>query len=225
MATAVEPEVTETTEVETPAPAAVETPPPDEPKKTLTAPEDSKPAESAVPDKYELKLPDDSALAESDLEELAAKARSQGLNQDQAQALVDVANETAVKKFAAWQESVAPQGAAWRKVVERFESEAKADPQLHPSPEGFTQNIETAKTVLMKYGGTVGENKPLYDALEETGYGSHPAFLKFLLNVAKATSEGEVIPAGNRPTKVKPDAEVMYDHPDNHKYDSQESTT
>jgi hypothetical protein len=205
--------------------AATDTETPSAPAAT-TLVTDDKPADDtpAVPDKYDLKLPDDSVLDESDVEELAAKARSQGLTNDQAQSQLEFANATAAKRIAALQDAVKPGGAAWLKAVETFEAQAKADPEIHPSPEGFKANIETAKRVLNQYGGNAADNKPLYDALEETGYGSHPAFLKFLLNVAKATSEGEVLPQGNTPTrKAKSDAEVFYTHPDN--YINKESET
>jgi len=191
-------EVVEPTAPETPAAAAAGDPP--------------APAAPVVPETYDLKLPEGSALDAAIVERTAATARALGLTNDAAQQLLDhdvallTARQAAEAEarqatIDAWK----PGGSEWTKRDAAWTAQAKADPELGKTPEEFSASLERARQALEKYGP---ETKAL---LDETGFGSHPAVLRMLARVGRAMAEpGFVVGASAPSARPKSDAQLMY---------------
>lgn len=178
------------------ADAVVETPTPD-----TTAP--------AVPEVYDLKMPDTSTLDATFVERTAAIARSLGLSNESAQRLLDermtdaTAAATAQDTLrASWQ----PGGDAWNARDTGWRKAALADVDIGGSPDQLAQSVEKAQQALAKYGGD-----GLKQLLIETGFGSHPAAIKFLASIGHAMSEGSVVlGVTGTPPKPRSAAEILY---------------
>lgn len=202
--------------IETPAPdaaalaaaAAAETP--------VETPKVETPVVPVVPEKYDLKLPDGSTVDPAVVQRTEAIARDLGLSNEAGQKLLDQTVkdisdlETSAKKAAedsqkalidAWK----PGGTEWVKRETQWATQAKADPELGATPEAFAVSVEKAQQALAKYGP---ELKPL---LDETGFGSHPAVIKMLARIGKASSEGSlVLGTGGQIKRATSDAQVLY---------------
>jgi len=133
---------------------------------------EGKPAEVAkvVPDKYELKLPEGSALDPAQVEKVALFAKEKGLSQDEAQQVLEQRSD-AVADYAKTQMSqfeVTKQG--WRE-------QAKSDKEI--GGENLDKSMKAAAQVVQKY------DPELFADMEKSGLGNHPKFLRFLVRVAK----------------------------------------
>lgn len=169
-------------------------PPADPPKK-----------ESQVPEKYDLKLPENSPLDDAVLERLAASARERGLSNEQAQSALEFASAEVVRQQEAFLAANRPGGEAWLRNVQEWETAALADPELGGTREKLQQNAQAARLVLEKYFPP-----EIKEFLNETGYGSHPAILKGLLKISKASAEGELVLPRAQGTGKRDPVEVMY---------------
>jgi len=134
---------------------------------------------AAVPEKYELKLPEGSPLDASAIERIAAEAKAQGLTNEQAQALL-VRESNAVKGFwNATQERVKKEQDSW---VEKSKSDAEI------GGDNFVRNTELAHRVLQKFG-----SEELLNELDRTRYGNHPELVRLLSRIGKAMSEDQLV--------------------------------
>jgi len=174
------------------------------------------PVVPVVPEKYDLKLPEGSTLDPAIVQRTEAIARDLGLSNEAGQKLLEqrvkeISDlETSAKKAAedsqkalidAWK----PGGTEWVKRETQWATQAKADPELGATPEAFAVSVEKAQQALAKYGP---ELKPL---LDETGFGSHPAVIKMLARIGKASSEGSlVLGTGGQIKRAASDAQVLY---------------
>lgn len=171
---------------------------------------------SVVPEKYDLKLPDGSTVDPAVVQRTEAIARDLGLSNEAGQKLLDrtvkeISDlETSAKKAAedsqkalidAWK----PGGTEWVKRETQWATQAKADPELGATPEAFAVSVEKAQQALAKYGP---ELKPL---LDETGYGSHPLFIRMLARIGRGMSEGSmVMGSGGRVGASKTAEQLFY---------------
>lgn len=209
-------ETTEVKTTETPVtpPATPATPPPAEAKpaeatppaveeKVSTEPKE-KPAEAkAVPEKYELKLPDGSLLNPAQLEKIALTAKERGLSNEEAQGLVQERHDAVSDFVASLQEAQKKDGPEWKKRVDGYEAELKADKEF--GGERLKANVEMAKRVVARFG-----DETLMQQLDESGYGSHPGLVKLFAKIGKAMKEDQlVLPGASAPAK-KSAAEILY---------------
>ena len=203
----------------TPAAPASGTPPATPAQPAAAAPtDDTKPKEQpqgappVVPDRYDLKLPDDISVDPTVVDRTAAIARELGLSQDNAQkALGFVAQEVAAQTAARVEELVKshqPGGAEWKATEEKWRAESLADPVLGGGkPEVFDQNKKLANQVAARYG-TEGFVK----LLNEDPMGSHPEVMKFLVAIGKASKESDLVkPDSMAPPSEKSREEVIKD--------------
>jgi hypothetical protein len=180
-------------------------------------------AKNVVPDKYELKLPDNAGVNTAIVEKTAAIARELGLSQDNAQkTLTFVAQEAAAEvavQLAAWEppsDTNKEGGAKWREQEEGWRAASLADPDLgNGKPEQLQANVTLASKVVGKFG-----DKDLAGFFEKSGLGSNPATLRFLSKIGKAMSEGSLVISDR--AVVKDDSEEakanrIYDHPTSRK--------
>lgn len=165
-----------------------------------------------APDKYEgLQLPKDSKLDPKLIERTAATARTLGLSNENAGKLLDsFATEVTSHAEARVKEitdSYAPGGPAWKEVVEKWNNDALADPNVgNGKPEVLAQKKALAERVAAKFG-----DQKFVDLLKSDPMGSHPAVIQFLAAIGTAMGEKAlVIPQGNGQQAPKSTAEVMY---------------
>jgi hypothetical protein len=158
---------------------------------TGETPKDAKPVEAkVVPEKYDLKLPDNAVLDPSLLQKIAAVAKERGMSQEQAQGFVNAQNKEV-------QEIFNRQSEAWLEQV-------KGDKEL--GGEGANQTVELAKRVVDRFG-----TESLKTDLNRTGYGNHPELVRLLSRIGKSMSEDQFVRASAQSTGgKKSDEEIFY---------------
>lgn len=203
--------------VETPqAPAVAEVPSAEANAQAQTPNADAKPVEPAAPDgqkpddkadskidetktpetlpeKYELKLPDQSPVDPKRLEVIAAEAKAGKMTQDQAQALVD-------REHIMMSELVE----SHHTRVDGWLKESIADKEIG-GPE-INRNIELAKRLVDTFGSPL-----LKKQLEDSGMGQHPELLRLLVRVGKAYGEDRLVTgAKGVPQQPKSPADLLF---------------
>ena len=133
-----------------------------------------------APENYEdFKLPEGVEANKELTEAFVPIAKDLNLTQEQAQKLVDLQVEQSQRDAKATEE-------AWATTKNEWETAAKADEEI--GGEKLEEQIGLAKKALDKFG-----TKELMEALEITGTGSHPEFLRVFARVGKAISEDAII--------------------------------
>lgn len=190
------------TQEATPPAPAIETPAPKEtpavePEKPAAESKETPPKEQgteekpAPPEKYELKLSENSLLHKGVLDRVAAYAKAQGLSQVDAQSVVK-AQEEDVKAF------IEDQKAQWK-------AEVLADKEI--GGEALKENITLANGVLEKYGSAT-----LKADLTKSGYGNHPELVRMLVKIGKASANDKAVIPRTTAREVRTVADVMYDN-------------
>lgn len=161
---------------------------PKEGETLLTKKDDVK---AEVPEKYEaFKVPEGYKLDDKVNEEASTMFKAMGLNQENAQKLVDFyvakANEAAEAPFKLMNET----REGWR-------NEIKADKELG-------SKLPEVKTAVSKAIDGLGDAKLAADfraAMDITGVGDHPAFIRAFYKLAQQVNEGKAVTPGN-PSKL-----------------------
>jgi hypothetical protein len=176
------------------APQTTSPTPPDAPAllNAGAAPPAPPPPAAGAPEAYAaFKVPDGFSLDEKVLTEASATFKELGLTQDAAQKLVDMhirqAQEAAEQPYKAYTEM----REGWRKSV-------LADPIVG---NGADLKPEVKQTIARMYD-VVGDTKlvtEFKEAMDMTGVGDHPAFVKLLYSLAQRATEGRPV-AGTGPT-------------------------
>lgn len=166
------------------------------PEGTQESKADETPATPAVPEKYELKLAEDSLLPKARVEQIEAYAKANGMTNEQAQALVDRESQ-AVDEFHTQQQEVLK-----AKAVE-WVSDVKADKEL--GGEAFNQNVEAAKRALHRFG-----NDQLKSMLDQSGLGNHPEFVRVFARIGKAMADDSFVKPGAQAGKQVRAADVLF---------------
>lgn len=149
------------------------------------------PAPPSVPESYAFTGAD--ALDTKDIDAFSGFAKSAGLNQQQAQAVLNLG----LAQNKASHESLTKQEQEWRAQI-------LADKDI--GGDNIRATVDYARRALSHYGDD-GEIKTL---LDKSGYGSHPTILKFLYNVGKSVSEDTPPNAGSSGKEELPLHERMY---------------
>ncbi len=187
------PTTTEPTPTSTTPQPNTSTDPPKSAESSLLNSQAPKPAEGA-PEKYEsFKVPDGYQLDAAVVEEASPIFKELGLSQDKAQKLVDLYS----KHSAATSEGLAE---AVRKQNETWQSEAKA----HPDLKGKLDPGGPVLTTISRALDSLGDAKLTADfkaAMDFTGAGNHPAFIRTFYAMASKIAEGTHV-AGNGPSPL-----------------------
>lgn len=138
-----------------------------------------------------LELPEGLTLADADKETVSALATKHGLSQD---AVKDLLGEYASRLKTASEGPVK----AFREINEKWQNEVRADKEI-----GGDKLPDVVKTI-----GKLLDNPQFVDpgfkaALNLTGAGNNPAFVKTFYKLAKALTEGGHV-SGNPPAAGKP---------------------
>jgi hypothetical protein len=133
----------------------------------------------AVPDKYEFKLPEGYELDETVGKEVTTLFKEIGLDQPSAQKLLDFyvtkAGDAAEAPYRAWET-----------LNNKWKDEVKADPDLG-------KRLPEVRTTVSKAIDSVGGPelaKAFREAMNTTGAGNHPAFVKMFWKLAQMVTEG-----------------------------------
>jgi len=148
-------------------------------QQTQTTQDAPKPAEPVVPEKYELKLQEESLIDSAYLESFEAYAKEKKLSQDQAQELLQ-REETARKSY------YDSQIQKWEQVKEQWKQQTIADPEI--GGEKFAENAELAKRTLEKFS-----TPQFVSALDSSGYGNHPELVRVFARIGQAMREAKII--------------------------------
>lgn len=161
------------------------------PEKEVTA------QETAVPEKYELKLPEGSMLDPGYLKEVEAFAKDCKLSAEDAQLVVDRDNDV-VSKF------VGAQKAAMEKQSNEWRQQIAADREI--GGEHLERNAELSRRLIEKFFP-----QTVRKWLDETGYGNHPDLFRGFVEIAKATGEDRmVIPSRHGGANKRSVADLLY---------------
>lgn len=148
-----------------------------------------------VPEKYEFTLPEGYRLDETVAGEVNDLFKGLGLDQPGAQRLMDFyvakANEAAEAPFKLWADT-----------QKGWIDEVKADPELG-------RRLPEVRATVSRAIDGLGDAKlaaAFREAMDVTGAGNHPAFVRAFYKLAKQVTEGKHV-AGRGPTEVAaPDA-------------------
>jgi hypothetical protein len=152
---------------------------------------------STVPDKYDLKPAEGSALDAQAVERTAATARSLGLSQEQAVKLLEHDSAAAT----AYNEALMAQHHA---TVEAWKTESRADPKFGGA--SYDANDALAGQLIEKCGSA-----KFKEQLKATGFEHHPEFRRFVVTLAQQLRPSQTLATGNPPPpKEKSVAEKRY---------------
>lgn len=143
---------------------------------------------TAVPEKYEaFKLPEGMQLSEKAAGEASTVFKELGLSQDAAQKLVDF--HTAQLKAV-----VDDAAATYNRTRDEWRGEVLKDPKLAHNGELRPEVKATLSKAIDSLGGELGPK--FREALNVTGVGDNPAFVRGFLQFAEKFSEGTLVKAG-----------------------------
>jgi hypothetical protein len=203
----VTPPVTPPTDGTTPT-TTPSTPPAVTPPSTEKKPDDKPADKPVVPETYDFKAPDNYTLDPKLLETVTPIFKELGLTNEQAQKLVDIQIGREIANAKAPQDAYAATRTEWQ-------TKTKADPEM--SAYGF----DNVKTDIGKVITALpADLQPAFrEAMDITGAGDHPAFVKAMWKLASLVTEGSHVsgrgpsPQGQRApgTNDKPSpAQAMY---------------
>lgn len=159
------------------------------------------------PEKYEaFKVPEGFELDEAAHKEASEMFRGMNLTQGDAQKLVDFYSKNTL-------EAVNAPYDAWRKTQEEWVKQVKADPVIGP-------RLNEVTTTISRAIDTLGDAKLAADfraAMDYTGAGNNPAFIRAFYKLAQMVTEGGHVAgrgpsaAGQQPNRTaRPGARAMY---------------
>ena len=157
-----------------------------------------KPADSEVKADvtFELKLPENSLLDQSKVNEVIAYAKAKGLSNEQAQDLLNREDATLKTFLDAQNEQLAKTSQEWKQ-------QAMSDKEIG-GPE-FNKNVELAHRAIKQYG-----NETLINYLNESGLGNHPDVVRMFMRIGKAMADDKIITSTSKSTVSKSLEEVFY---------------
>lgn len=153
-----------------------------------------------APEKYEtFKVPDGMEIDEAKAEAFGEVARDLNLTQEGAQKLVDMYAAEKLKDTEAALEEYDNLLAGWRKAT-------KDDPEIGGAK--LTVALSDCKLFVDTFGGKASKFK---EALDATGVGNHPEFVRVFSKVGALLREDKIVVSNAQPTPpAKSAAEKIY---------------
>lgn len=146
--------------------------------------------------KYELKVPEGSSLSEESVKEIEAFAKEHAITPEAAQKLLE-REDSILKTFVEAQFEIAKnQSLQWQEQV-------KADKIL--GGENIKQTAFYAEKALSVFG-----DKEIRTLLQESGYGNHPAAVRFFRKVGLSMAPDTFEKGGGMPVEKKSVEEILY---------------
>ncbi len=159
---------------------------------------DSKTDEVKVgaPEKYEdFALPEGMDVEDSTLQSFIPLAKELNLDQGQAQKLVDY-------EAGRVQEMITAQEKVWGDLRQEWRTATKSDKEI--GGPAFDESLAAGKTFLREYG-----TPELLEALNSTGMGDHPEFIRAFARAGKAMKEDALSTGGPGDAKLSPE-QILY---------------
>lgn len=145
---------------------------------------EKKPAVEGVPEKYEFKnLPEGVTVPD----DTAAMFKEKGLNQEQAQSMVDYY----LKKSA---EAARQPYDTWQKMNKDWLETIQKDVEYKSDMKGVVTSI--SRLIDGVTGNDAALNKEFRAGMDLTGAGNHPAFVKFMYRLSQQMNEGSYVKPG-----------------------------
>jgi len=150
-----------------------------------------------APETYaDFQVPDGQEIDAEVLAEFTPLLKEAGLSQDQAQKFVDLQSRVTEKFAQTQQKAWADQQSVWREAAETDEEFGKGK---------YDASIVIARKAMREVG-----SPELAKALEETGTGNHPEFIRFFKRVGDAIGEDGMSFGGSSKPGEKSLAERMF---------------
>jgi len=149
-----------------------------------------------APEKYDLKLSEDSPLDASDVERISAYAKEKGLSNEVAQEMLEREEAAIVSYRDAQMQEVEEIRAKWLE-------EAENDKEI--GGDEFKKNVTLAKRVIDKFG-----SKEFKETLKDTGFGNHPEVVRVFVRIGKAMSDDQFVTAKSQVGGKKSAADILY---------------
>jgi hypothetical protein len=149
-------------------------------------------------EKYDLKLPEKSTVDAAVVERTAAKARELGLSNEHAQKTLDFVHQEIVETSKAAVEAAlkahTPGGEVWEAQVNEWRANALADKELGGGDQAkLDAAVAIANQVVAKFA-----DKEAVEFFKNNPIGAHPALIRMLHRIGKASSEGTLITPGTQ---------------------------
>lgn len=140
------------------------------------------PPGKVVPEKYDLKLPEKTALSAAHLDGIATFARERGLSNEDAQAMVERENGLLQSHHENYVKAHVSGGDEWNRRLDHYEAAIKSDSVM--GGEKYEETVRLATRAVTKHG-----NALLRQQLHDTGFGSAPELVRFFRNVGAAMGD------------------------------------
>lgn len=165
---------------------------------TSTEPKKDEPVSQADNQKpFELVPPKDSILDKSKLDEIASFAKERGLSQEQAQAVLERENNSAL--------SLRSQMAKEIENTTRVQwpKEVQSDQEIGGAQ--FKESVELAHRVIKDFG-----TPELEELLSKTGIGNHKELVRVFSRIGKAYADDKFVQPGAMSATKKSAADMLY---------------
>lgn len=172
---------------------------PDTKAETKPAEGDKKPDPAAVPEKYDLKPPEGKELDPKLIEEITPLFKEMKLTNEQAQKLTDFYNKTVLGAADNAYEAYEDMRTANRDTIIK-------DPTLGNGTDGMKPEVTKNIAEVMSRIGDKATITAFKEAMDLTGAGDHPAFVKAFNTLGKLLAEGSAVKAGGPAAVVAPGA-------------------
>lgn len=149
-----------------------------------------------VESEFDLKLPEETLLDESVLDEIASIAKEQGLSKEQAQVILDMQS----KSLSSFQEKTLSQ---FNEQVKAWGEEIASDKEF--GGDRLQESVNLAKNAVKAYAG-----EDLLKELDESGYGNHPKLFKMLVKIGKEMEAGSLVHSNAQESRPKSMADLFY---------------
>jgi hypothetical protein len=150
----------------------------------------------AVPEKYNLKLPDGALLGAGHVEKVASFAKERGLSEAQAQALLERENET-VSTY------MRDHNDAFKKQTETWVQELTTDKEF--GGEQLNENGQLAYRAASQWFG-----EEFVDLIKQANLNHHPMLFRGLVRLGRAMADDKLVMGAHGGMPVKSTAEVFY---------------
>ncbi len=178
-------------------------------------PEDKKPADPAakaddpakpaanepvVPEKYDLKIPENSLLDAAHVDAVSSFAKENKLTNEQAQVILEREHNAAQAGVDAFKNK-------GQQLSEKWLEQAQADKEI--GGDNFKTTVALAKSALDKLFPSMEINQIMNDS----GLGNHPAVLKGFAQIGKMLANDKMHQPGAQPAPKLPMTKRLYDNP------------
>lgn len=166
----------------------------------------------AVPEKYDLKVPDGSTLDADFVTRTADTARALGLSNEAGQKLLDAqiaeigkATSAAIDAAKAEQiKSMQPGGTVWTEQEAKWRGSALTDAEIGGSPEKLQASADLAVKVVNRFASD--DAKKFFT---DSGLGSHPELVRMFARIGRSMSEATLALPGTRATAATTEDERL----------------